>query len=63
MMRTIYKLLAASGLALVLIPSLLFYFDRMEIDQMKTFMFLGTLLWFAGAIPWLGRKKAETEIS
>jgi hypothetical protein len=61
MMRTIYILLAASGLALVLIPSLLFYFDSMENEQMKTFMFLGTLLWFAGAIPWLGRKKEESK--
>ena len=59
MMRYIYQLLAAAGLALVLIPSVLHYFDIMGNDQMKNYIFLGTMLWFAGAIPWLGRKKKE----
>ena len=59
MMRYLYRLLAAAGLALVLIPAILYYFDKMGNEQMKTYMFLGTLLWFAGAIPWLGKKKKE----
>ena len=59
MMRYIYQLLAVAGLALVLIPSILLYFDNMGVEQMKTYIFLGTILWFAGAIPWLGRKKKE----
>ena len=57
MMRTIYKLLAAVGLSLVLIPSVLYYFDRIAHGQMTDYILAGTLLWFAGAIPWLGRKK------
>lgn len=59
-MRYFYKIIASAGLALVLIPSLMHYMDIMETDQMKTLIFLGTMLWFAGAIPWLGRKKSET---
>ena len=59
MMRYLYRLLAAAGLSLVLIPAILYYFDKMGNEQMKTYMFLGTLLWFAGAIPWLGKKKKE----
>jgi len=59
MMRYIYKIIASAGLALVLIPSVLHYMDILGNDQMKTFIFLGTMLWFAGAIPWLGRKKKE----
>ena len=58
-MRYIYQLLAAVGLAFVLIPSILHYFGNMENEQMKTYVLLGTMLWFAGAIPWLGRKKKE----
>ena len=58
-MRTIYQLIAASGLALVLIPSILHYFNKIGNDQMTSFIFLGTILWFAGAIPWLGKKKSE----
>ena len=59
-MRYFYQVLASAGLAMVLVPSILHYMDRMEIDQMKTLIFLGTMLWFAGAIPWLGKKKKET---
>jgi hypothetical protein len=60
MMRYFYKIIASAGLALVLIPSLLHYMDIMGTDQMKTLIFLGTMLWFAGAIPWLGSKKSKT---
>lgn len=56
-MRYIYQLIALAGLALVMVPSLLHFLDRMENDQMKTLIFIGTMVWFAGAIPWLGTKK------
>lgn len=59
-MKYFYQILASAGLALVLIPSVLHYMGKMENDQMKTLIFLGTMLWFAGAIPWLGRKKKES---
>lgn len=58
MIRILYQILAAAGLALLLVPSILYYFDSIAIDQMKSYMFIGTVLWFAGAIPWLGRKKS-----
>ena len=60
MMKYFYPLMASAGLALVLIPSVLHYMDKMGSDQMKTYIFLGTMLWFAGAIPWLGKKKKES---
>jgi hypothetical protein len=56
-MRYFYQIIASAGLAMVLIPSILHYLGRMDSNQMKTLIFLGTMLWFAGAIPWLGRKK------
>ena len=59
-MRYFYPLLASAGLAMVLIPSVLQFMDRMESDQMKTLILLGTMLWFAGAIPWLGKKKKDS---
>lgn len=58
-MKYFYIIIASAGLALVLIPSILHYLELMETDQMKTLIFMGTMLWFAGAIPWLGRKKKE----
>ena len=59
MMKKFYPIIAYAGLAMVLVPSILHYMDRMSSDQMKTWIFLGTMLWFAGAIPWLGRKTRE----
>lgn len=58
-MRTIYQIIAVVGLIMVLVPSILFFSGNVESDQMKTYMFIGTMLWFAGAIPWLGKKKRE----
>ena len=58
-MKYLYQLLSVAGLALLLIPSILFYFDAIEQERMKVLMFTGTLIWFAGAIPWLGKKKKE----
>ena len=59
-MKYFYILLAIAGLSLTLVPSLLFFFGNMETEQMKTYMLIGTLLWFSGAIPWLGKKKVQT---
>jgi hypothetical protein len=59
MMRYFYMILAIVGLCLVLVPAFLFYYDFLEAGQMKNYMFIGTLLWFSGAIPWLGKKKTQ----
>jgi hypothetical protein len=58
-MKIFYVLLAVAGLLLVLIPAVLLYLGKMEAGQMKNLMFVGTLLWFSGAIPWLGKKKVQ----
>ena len=56
-MKYLYRLMAVAGLALTLVPPILFYAGTMTEEQMKLFMFIGTLIWFSGAIPWLGKKK------
>jgi len=58
-MKTIYRFVAIIGLLMVLIPSFLYFFQRLDPEQMKRYIAIGTLLWFAGAIPWLGQKKTE----
>lgn len=59
-MKYVYILLAIAGLCLTLVPSLLFFFGNIEAEQMKNYMLFGTLLWFMGAIRWLGKKKIQT---
>ena len=58
-MKYFYIILAVVGLTLTLVPSLLLFFNVMEPGQMKNYILIGTLLWFSGAIPWLGKKKAQ----
>ncbi len=59
-MKYFYMLIALAGLCLLLIPALLLYLGRIDAESMKNLMFVGTLLWFSGAIPWLGKKNTQT---
>jgi hypothetical protein len=59
-MSYIYRVMALAGLAMTLVPPILFYLGSMAEDPMKRFMFIGFVLWFSGAIPWLGKKKEQT---
>jgi len=59
-MKIFYKIVAVVGLLMTLVPSILFYFHSIEVGQMKLYMAVGTMLWFSGAIPWLGRKQPQS---
>ncbi|MDF1571429.1 MAG: hypothetical protein P1P82_07430 [Bacteroidales bacterium] len=48
-----------AGLLLLLIPAILHFSGSMELDQIKNLMLVGTVVWFIGAIPWLGKKTKE----
>ncbi len=58
-MKYIYPIIGAAGLLLLLIPAIMRFAGSMDPVQMKNLMFIGTLLWFAGAIPWLGKRTPE----
>jgi len=58
-MKYFYILLAVLGLGLMLLATLLHLYESMDAEQMKMYMFIGTVLWFSGAIPWLGKKKIQ----
>ncbi len=60
-MKPFYVVLTAAGLLLLLIPALMFYFGSIEEERMKLLMFIGTMIWFSGAIPWLGKKKKNPD--
>lgn len=49
----------ASGLALVgtLLPALLFFAGRIDLDQMKSWMVAAALLWFVATPVWMERRK------
>ena len=58
-MKYIYMIIAFAGLIMTLLPSLMHYFGSLPEQSMKSYILVGTFLWFAGAIPWLGKKKKE----
>ncbi len=52
-------LMAASvvGLALVIVPPVLYFAARMDKGSMQALMLAGTLLWFASVPFWMGRRQ------
>jgi hypothetical protein len=58
-MKYLFISLAIAGLILVLVPVILDFTGTISPEQMKSLAFLGTVLWFSGAVPWLGSKKKD----
>jgi hypothetical protein len=55
-MRTILIVVAVLSLVLLMLPSILFLADRMELDTVKCIMMGATILWFAAGTPWLWKR-------
>lgn len=60
-MRRVLQFISFLGLALVIIPSMLYLFQSMDKTSMKGFMLAGTLLWFATVPFWLDRSVNNNE--
>lgn len=56
-MKYLLKLLSVSGLALTVIPSFLVFTQAIPMEMHKTFMLIGTFLWFGSAPFWMKEKK------
>lgn len=48
-MTLILKIVSWLGLVLTLLPSILFFFDALSLDALKTAMIVGMLLWLVSA--------------
>lgn len=44
------------ALATTIVPPVLFFYDRMSLDQTKLWMFIATIVWFATAPLWMHRE-------
>ena len=55
-MKIILSLIAAAGLMLTLVPSILVFAGKLEWQTHSTLMLLGMLCWFCSA-PWLMKSK------
>lgn len=58
-MKYIYPIAGLAGILLLIVPAVMHFSGSMESEQMKNLMFVGTVIWFAAAIPWLGKKTQQ----
>jgi hypothetical protein len=57
MIRIILNVISFVGLVLTIVPAFLVFFQRMELQQNKNLMFIGTIMWFVTAPFWMKHKK------
>lgn len=55
-MKTFLKIVSFAGLVLTILPSLLVFAGRMELETHYHWTLAGTVLWFATAPFWMDRK-------
>ena len=56
-MRIILQLISGFALVSTVLPSVFFMVGRIELDQVKWFMLLATIVWFVVTPLWMGRVK------
>ena len=54
-MRAAARLVSWLALAGTILPPLLFFVDRMDLDQTKLWMLVATVAWFAATPVWMDR--------
>ena len=56
-MKRIMEVISYLALALVVAAPLLFYTGTVTLERNKTLMLVATVVWFAGALCWMGRER------
>ena len=54
-MKRLLQLISIAGLALTIVPPILFFNDAIEKTEQNWLMLVGTIIWFLSASFWLGR--------
>ncbi len=58
-MRPILRIVSLLSLIALILPSILFLAGRMELDTVKTYMLVATIVWFVTATPVMWKDKGE----
>lgn len=56
MKRLQYKILSIIGLLLTVVPSVLVFYNLIELDTSKNLMMIGTLIWFLTSPFWINEQ-------
>jgi hypothetical protein len=60
-MRLIAQVVSYVALVAVVVLAFLFYFDVMDLPQMKLWMLIDTIVWFVATPLWMGRAKPAAQ--
>jgi hypothetical protein len=55
-MRPLAQFVSALSLAATIVPAVLFFFGRLDLDQVKAWMLAATVVWFVATPLWMDRK-------
>ncbi len=59
-MKTLLKILSYLALAGTIVPSIMVFMEKMDIDTNKNIMTVSMVLWFITAPFWVNKKAEET---
>ena len=60
-MRLILQTISWLALAGTVVPSLLFFADKMELPTAQTTLLVATIVWFVATPMWMGRAKVKQQ--
>ena len=60
-MRSILRIVSLLSLIALILPSILFLAGRMELDKVKWYMLVATIVWFATATPVMWKDNGQTQ--
>ena len=60
-MRRILQIISGLSLAGTIVPAILFYLGKMELDALKSTMLVATVTWFVATSMWMGRTPAAVQ--
>ena len=58
-MKKVLEVISYLSLVLIVAAPILYYMDKLTLEQNKWWMLVATIVWFATASFWIGTKKAE----
>jgi hypothetical protein len=60
-MRPILKIVSLLSLVALILPAVLFLAGRIELDKVKVYMLIATIVWFVTATPLMWKDNGQTQ--
>jgi hypothetical protein len=60
MVKLICKIIALLTLVVLIVPSCMYFADKMSLEQVKNVMLISTVVWFITASIWMWKSESAT---